>query len=52
MRLKLIAANGIKSALIFDMDAGASTLADTSFVDGHNQVAVLNLSVDTLNKGK
>jgi len=36
MRLTLIAANGIKSALVLDMGAGASTLADPPFVDGYN----------------
>jgi SAM-dependent methyltransferase len=50
--LELIAATGIKSAFVIDIGGGASRLVDTLVAQGHNQVAVLDLSAHALNIAK
>lgn len=50
--LELIAATGIKSASVIDIGGGASRLVDTLVAQGHNQVAVLDLSAHALNIAK
>ncbi len=50
--LELIAATGIKSASVIDIGGGASRLVDALVTNGHNQVAVLDLSAHALDIAK
>ena len=50
--LELIAATGIKSASVIDIGGGASRLVDTLVAEGHNHVAVLDLSAHALDIAK